>query len=157
MQFWVSALMKSKMKSLFTLNMLRQGKKTGLTNNAERFRVAIRRDWKNFPNSFQSSDSIILSIIAESVSWSGWPACGFDTSLDDAECESRDPQCARHWIGCFPWITPFISPLSPWVQILWVSTVYHPPAWFIAYLESFLNWATEVSDLRQYWIWNCCG
>lgn len=145
------------MKSLFTLNLFRQGKKTGFTNNAERFRVAIRRDGKNFPNSFQSSDSIILSIIATSFSWSGWPVCGFDTNPDDAECESRDPQWARHWIGCFSWIIPFISPLSPWVQILCVSTVYHPPARFIAYLGSFLNWATEVSDLRQYWIWNCCG
>lgn len=57
------------MKSWFILNMLKQGKKTGLTRKADRFRLARRRDWMNFQIPFQPSDSILYS-------WSCWFVCG---------------------------------------------------------------------------------
>lgn len=52
MFFCFKVLMKSKIKRLLIPNMVWQGKKTGLTRKAERFRLALRRDWMICQNPF---------------------------------------------------------------------------------------------------------
>lgn len=87
--------MKGKIANLFILNIIRQGKKTGLTSKAERFRLATRRDWMNFQNPFQLRDSIILLFptrIHDVTVLFGATICSYDSNLNYAQYELRDPQ-----------------------------------------------------------------